>query len=237
MRLSAPLFRLKRQAKLLSREAHIPLSKALDRIAKNEGFSSWSLLVTKFSTHNPAADLLAALDFGDMVLLGARPGHGKTMLGLELLAQAIKAGRKGVFFTFEYTSNDALKHFQSVGGNPGALNTDFQIDCSDAIDADYIMSQLMSAQPGTVVMIDYLQLLDQRRDSPELSVQITALRSFAKKTGIIFIFTSQIDRGFGISEKPLPDITDVRLPNPLDLGLFSKSCFLNNGEIQVNAAH
>ena len=33
MRLSAPIFRLKRQAKLLAREAGIPLHQALDRVS------------------------------------------------------------------------------------------------------------------------------------------------------------------------------------------------------------
>ncbi len=38
------------------------------------------------------------------------------------------------------------------------------------------------------------------------------------------------------SLKPCPDLGDVRLPNPLDLKLFDKSCFLNNGQIQFQAA-
>ena len=50
MSLSAPINRLRRQAKLLSREADIPLHQALDRVAKGEGYQSWSLLVAR----NPA---------------------------------------------------------------------------------------------------------------------------------------------------------------------------------------
>ena len=44
MKLSAPLYHLKRQAKLLSRAEKIPLHEALNRIAEREGFSGWSLL-------------------------------------------------------------------------------------------------------------------------------------------------------------------------------------------------
>jgi hypothetical protein len=36
--------------------------------------------------------------------------------------------------------------------------------------------------------------------------------------------------------KSFPDLEDVRLPNPLDLSLFTKTCFLNNGEVQFRAA-
>ncbi|RUU73632.1 DNA helicase, partial [Mesorhizobium sp. M7A.T.Ca.TU.009.01.3.1] len=38
------------------------------------------------------------------------------------------------------------------------------------------------------------------------------------------------------AKKPCPDIGDVRLPNPLDLSLFDKTCFLNKGEIRFHAA-
>ena len=94
----------------------------------------------------------------------------------------------------------------------------------------------MAAAPrGTVVVIDYLQLLDQRRENPDLTVQVRALRSFARDKGLIVIFISQIDRSYDPSIKSCPDLGDVRLPNPLDLALFDKTCFLNNAEVQFRA--
>ncbi|TGR60188.1 DNA helicase, partial [Mesorhizobium sp. M2D.F.Ca.ET.223.01.1.1] len=47
MRLSAPVYYLKRQARLLSRGENVPLHQALDRVAAREGFGSWSLLAAK----------------------------------------------------------------------------------------------------------------------------------------------------------------------------------------------
>ena len=44
MKLSAPIFILKQQAKSLAREDKIPLNQALKGIARREGFSDWSLL-------------------------------------------------------------------------------------------------------------------------------------------------------------------------------------------------
>ncbi|TIS82187.1 MAG: DNA helicase, partial [Mesorhizobium sp.] len=41
MRLSAPVYHLKRQARLLSRKEDVPLHEALDRMAFKEGFGSW----------------------------------------------------------------------------------------------------------------------------------------------------------------------------------------------------
>jgi hypothetical protein len=43
MKLSAPLYHLKRKAKLLSRAENIPLHEALDRVARQEGFRAWGL--------------------------------------------------------------------------------------------------------------------------------------------------------------------------------------------------
>jgi hypothetical protein len=45
MNLSAPIYELKRQAKLLRREAGIPLNQALTRIANQEGYVNWGLLI------------------------------------------------------------------------------------------------------------------------------------------------------------------------------------------------
>ena len=57
-----------------------------------------------------------------------------------------------------------------------------------------------------------------------------------QSAGHIVVLISQIDRAYDPGAKPLPDLTDVRLPNPVDLSLFSKSCFLHDGEIRLDAA-
>jgi replicative DNA helicase len=237
MQLSAPIFQLKRQAKQLSRDHGIPLHAALDRIARQEGFSSWSLLaahIPRVSSDHSASALLGQLCPGDLVLLGARPGHGKTMMGLELIAEAIKAGRQGVFFTLEFNEQEARDRFHSIAGRINPDFEDIQIDASDAISADYVMDRLRASPRGTIVVIDYLQIMDQRRSEPDLSKQVSVLKAFAAQSGVIIVFISQIDRIYEFSEKPIPELTDVRLPNPLDLALFDKACFLNNGRTRID---
>lgn len=116
MKLSAPIYQLKRRAKLLAREEKIPLHMALDRIARDEGFAGWSLLSTRVATCKTASEILSRLSDGDLLLLGARPGHGKTVLGIRLLLDAARDGRKGVFFTLEYTEQEARKRIRSLEG-------------------------------------------------------------------------------------------------------------------------
>jgi replicative DNA helicase len=235
MQLSAPIYQLRRKARLLSREARIPLHEALDRIAAQEGFGGWSLLAARASSVAPASKLFARLSPGDLVLVGARPGHGKTLMSLELAVEAMKTGDRALFFTLEYSQRDVLDRLRVVGVEQAFFDGLFEFDDSDDISADYMVRKLANAPCGTLVVIDYLQLLDQKRQNPELMHQVRTLQSFARASGLIFVFISQIDRSYDPLTKPFPDLDDVRLPNPLDLTLFSKTCFLNSGEVQFRA--
>jgi replicative DNA helicase len=236
MKLSAPIYYLKRKAKLLSRKDGTTLHNALDRVAIEEGYSSWSLLAAKHAATTPASRLFAQLAPGDLVLIGARPGQGKTLMSLELSVEAMKSGKQGFFYTLEYTEKDVLARLRAIGVEPAEFDGVFTFDCSDAINADYIMETIASAPGGSLLVIDYLQLLDQKRENPALEDQISALKSFAQDRGLIIVCISQIDRSYDPAKKSCPDLSDVRLPNPLDLTLFDKLCFLNNGEVRFQAA-
>ena len=236
MKLSAPIYHLKRRAKLLSREQKIPLHEALDRIATEEGFRHWSLLSARAATTTAAAKLFAQLRPGDLALIGARPGHGKTLMGVEILVDAMKAGHRAAFFTLEFTEKDVSDLFRSIGVDMATFDGRLDLDTSDTISADSIMKRLVAAPAGTTVVIDYLQLLDQQRHKPALADQVQALRAFARDKGAVVIFLSQIDRSYDSSSKPCPDIEDLRLPNPLDVKVFSKTCFLHEGTVQLRSA-
>jgi len=135
MRLSAPIYRLKRQAKLLARKTGVPLNEALNSVAKEEGFSSWSLLASRYASERPASHILAELQPGDLVLLGARPEHGKTLMALELITEAMKNGAEGAFFTLDYNEADVLQRLQTIGSDHRSLGDAFTLNTSDDIDA------------------------------------------------------------------------------------------------------
>lgn len=233
MLLSAPVHSLKRKAKLMSRAQGIPLHAALDRVAASEGYASWSLLAERFARRGPAARLHAMLRPGDMLLLAARPGHGKTLLGVELAVEAMRAERQAFFFSLEYVEADMAARFRALGVDPAAVGLAFRFDNSDLINADYVEAALADAKPGTFAVIDYLQLLDQRRDNPPAGEQIRALAALARRRGLVLAVLSQVDRRYDSAAKPLPDLGDIRLPNPVDLGVFTIACFLQDGEMKV----
>lgn len=237
MKLSAPIHVLKREAKSFARREAIPLHAALDRIAAREGFARWSLLTAKATSPGLDAETVyAALAPGDLLLIGARPGHGKTMLGLGIAVEAMKAGRRAVFFTLEYADGEVSERLRRIGVDPARFGPLFEVDCSDAIGDRHIVGRLADAPRGTLAVIDYLQLLDQNRDKPALSAQVEALRVFARERGVTIVFISQIDRRYDPASKPCPDLRDVRLPNPVDLALFDKACFLHGNTMRFAAA-
>lgn len=81
-----------------------------------------------------------------------------------------------------------------------------QFDNSDKINSNYIIDKISLSKPGAIVVIDYLQLLDQRRETPGLDEQIFQLKSFAIETGLFLVFLSQIDRSYELSNQSVPDM-------------------------------
>lgn len=236
MRLSSPIYTLKRQAKLQARDNDVRLHVVLDQIAIKEGFKDWSHLASTYAKTTPAREIMKQLNSGDMVLVGARPGHGKTLLGLELIALAEKNNRKGYFFTLEYNQLDVWHQLEKLGFNPKDFDRTIVVDTSDDICAAHITERLSNTSEDALIVIDYLQLLDQRRSNPPLGEQVRALKEFATHRGAIVVVISQIDRAFELSTNGMPSIEDIRLPNPVDLSLFDKRCFLHDGEVQIEKA-
>jgi hypothetical protein len=230
MRLAAPIYQLKRRARLLARNEKIALHEALDRLAREEGFAGWSLLSSQLALHPPSTMVLSRLSAGDRLLLGARPGQGKTLLGLRLLLDAAGKGRRAVFFTLEYTDRESRDRIRALDRGGHGRGDKVEIVASDDICAVSIIRHLYGSRRGTVAVIDYLQILDQQRNKPALSEQMQGLHDFSRNTGVILGFLSQIDRSFDPNSKPLPDICDIRLPNPIDPGFFTRYCFLHDGQ-------
>lgn len=233
MKLSAPIHVLKSKAKSLKKSKSITMTEALNEIAKAEGYSSWSLLQSKAKDMFPKTreDILEYLNPGDLMLIGSRPGLGKTTFTLQILLQAVKEKRHCFFFSLEYNHRDVASKVADLDETIGQRNPFLTFDFSDEISSQYIIKQTKDdVLEGSIIAVDYLQLLDQQRSKPELQKQVEELKEYAKEKGCIIIFISQVDRTFEEKGKDRPGLEDVRLPNPLDLGFFNKTMFLHNGK-------
>jgi replicative DNA helicase len=235
MTASTPIYRLKQTARRKARGEGIPLHAALDRVAVDQGFRNWGHLSQHQSDARSVAALYRELAPGDLVISAARPGQGKTLLALALAVEAMKAGHPARFFSLDYTREDVADRFAALKVDPAAFGDRFVFDGSEMISAGHIIARLAEVAPGTLAVIDYLQLLDQRRENPDLMTQVRDLRRFARARQITFVCISQVDRRYDPARQAFPGLSDVRLPNPLDLELFDKACFLNGGEIRFEA--
>ena len=236
MKLSTPIYFLKRRAKDLKRSEAITMTEALDRVARAEGFNSWSLLQSKMADFTPRIkeDILDYLNPGDLTLIAARPGLGKTVTTLEVLLQAARYGRLCFFFSLEYTQRQAVEKIVQLDPTFDPTDSTLNLDCSDDISSDYIIGKTKdSIVEGAIIAVDYLQLLDQQRDKLPVQKQVEDLKEYAREKKCILIFISQIDRAYDQAAQTRPSLDHIRLPNPLDLGLFNKSIFVQNGELHI----
>ncbi len=233
MKLSTPIFILKQQAKALSQREKLRLHVALDQVATREGFKAWSHLASAWQRADTCRSVYEQLSPGDLLLLGSRPGQGKTLLSIGLAIEAMSRGHRAAFFTLEFTSAEVEALFLVLGRSQQDFKDSWLLDTSEDMSAGYISSRLATEPPRTLIVVDYLQLLDQRRDKPNLDQQVRQLKAHARECQSITVCLTQIVREYRPSLKALPSLRDVRMPNPIDLSIFDKACFMHGGKMQV----
>jgi replicative DNA helicase len=142
-------------------------------------------------------------------------------------------GHSAAFFTLEFTAADVEALFLVLGRSQKDFNARWLLDMSEDMSASYISSRLAADPPRTLIVVDYLQLLDQRRDKPSLDQQVRELKAHAREHQSIIVCLTQIAREYKPSSKALPSLDDVRMPNPIDLSIFDKTCFMHGGKMQL----
>jgi replicative DNA helicase len=234
IKLSAPIHVLKIQAQELKKEKGITNTEALDLIAKREGFNSWALLQSKKDDMFPKsyAEVLGFFNPGDIVLIGARPSKGKTMFTMGLLVQAIqKKSAKNYCFSLSEINKNIELRMATYDESIGQKKTFFELDYSNDISADYIIEKTKKTiSKNSLIVVDYLQLLDEKRSNPPLQVQVEKLKNYAKEKECIVVFISQVDREVESRADKKPLLEDVRLPNPLELKFFNKIIMLHKSD-------
>lgn len=183
--------------------------------------------------------VLVGLGSGDLVIVGARPGMGKTSFCLNIACNIAKNAKKEIaIFSLEMTAeqlssrllcSEALidskcmrtgklnpEEWKRLAEAASALSaTDIWIDDSSDITVSEMKSKLRKIKNLGVIVIDYLQLMhgEKNTDNRVLEVaQITrALKNMAKEFGVPIILCSQLSRGSkDQKESKKPSLTDLR---------------------------
>ena len=181
----------------------------------------------------PAQTVLAQINPGEMVLVGARPQQGKTTFCLQMGMVAMQQQSHCYFFSLDAVLSEMQTRFSRLGDSILNHEQRFHFDDSDDISAQYLMQQLAAAPADSLVVVDFLQALEFRRDQPGLDVQLPMLKSFARQQRLEVVFISQIDRR---CEQRLPGVADIKVSNPFDLDVFDRLCFLHEGQLHLQAA-
>lgn len=183
--------------------------------------------------------VLVGLGSGDLVIVGARPGMGKTSFCLNIATNIAKTTKKEVaIFSLEMTAeqlssrvlcSEALIDSKSM--RTGKLDpdgwkrlaeaasamsmTDIWIDDSSDVTVSEMKSKLRKLKNLGLIVIDYLQLMHGEKSTDNRVLEVAsitrALKNMAKEFGVPIILCSQLSRGSKEQkEGKKPSLTDLR---------------------------
>ena len=168
----------------------------------------------------------------DFVVIGARPGVGKTVLGLQSAVRWAKQGTHTALFSLEMGGSQLFDRI-AAGRVPltvGMLRKGVGSDIRDAIAhetrdledtplfiddsspsfASILLScRAFAARGGRVAVIDYFQLATESQEWQEMASSSNALKRLARQTGLTVIVLSQLSRDVA-KESRRPTIADLR---------------------------
>ena len=184
-------------------------------------------------------DYLSGFCKGHFIVLGARPGAGKTTLALNFIHNLIKKGISVGFFSLEMTAEEAMKKLGCIEGyldqekvERGEINAyEYQtlvvainsiakmpliIDDQESLRVSHLVSRtkrMVAANKIKVLFIDYLGEVkgDGKFANKQEEIQSVskALRGLAKKLKIPIICIAQLNRQSEIQNRA-PNKSDLR---------------------------
>ena len=183
-------------------------------------------------------NLLAGMGNSDLVLVGARPGMGKTSFVLNIGTNvALKTKKKVCIFSLEMSaeqlvtrviSSEAMvdsyalrtgkldnKQWEDIAAATTRLaECDILIDDTSGISVTGMKAKLRRVQNLGLVVVDYLQLMqsDRRSDNrvQEVSDISRNLKIMAKELGVPVICCAQLSRGPESRGDKRPMLSDLR---------------------------
>jgi replicative DNA helicase len=184
-------------------------------------------------------DMTAGMHAGDLVLVAGRPSMGKSLLAMQIGANAARSGCAAHIVTLEMPTSQCMQRLMSAessvpfdhvrdakkleewewpaiaraGKEIGELPLYFDDDVYDLQKILARIRQVHSAHGTRVVVIDYLTFIRMpKADTQALAVQEVTreLKALAKALGITIILVSQLNRGLETRGDKRPMLSDLR---------------------------
>lgn len=178
---------------------------------------------------------------GELVLVGSRPGMGKSAFAYSVMDNAFRSGDRGfALFALESTENLVMKRLMELqmlkyGEDTADARTraltdiyslPLMIECHSKTFADIRNKILGGSKFGRpLVIIDYLQLIECEGSEEESYVQmLSKLKEFASNMNLPVLVLSQLSRETESRKEHRPKLSDVRMDSE-SLALFDKVLF------------
>lgn len=183
-------------------------------------------------------NLLAGMGDSDLILVGARPGMGKTSFALNIATNvALQTKKKVCIFSLEMSAEQLVNRVisseamvDSYALRTGKLDNkqwediavaatrlagcDILIDDTSGISVTAMKSKLRRVQGLGLVVIDYLQLMQSDRKSDNRVNEVAdisrALKIMAKELNVPIICCAQLSRGPEGRTDKRPMLSDLR---------------------------
>lgn len=141
MDLSAPIYELKRKAKRLRHEKGLRHIEALNCIANQEGFTSWSLLIHKYDDQKPKLPIQGRVGFE----------ISKLPLDVDFRAEAIDVANAAFERVFEGIEPDNPKMTRKLWNAEKHIDEDHFSQENLPIDSEYALSLIEAFMLSHVV--------------------------------------------------------------------------------------
>lgn len=180
---------------------------------------------------------ISGFGIGEYIIVGARPSHGKTALGLHFLDHAASQGHVGLFVSLEMTRNQVSERYaarivpdvtKDTWGDEGVeesvkeridayfesrADIHYEGDCNKIDDLEKVVREYVEDKQVRFVVVDYLGCVqgpygDEFKDMTHLSPRF---KKMAKDLDIVMVVLVQFNRSI---EKEDPDreprFSDIR---------------------------
>ncbi len=222
--------------RLLKDVINYELLDTLDKIQSVEYKSDYEGIKCGIS---PIDSVTTGFHKGDLIILGARPGMGKTSMALNFAQNMAAAGKVVCFFSLEMTREQvASRLLSNVASVPsekmrtGDISPEeweriipaseqlgklpIYIDETTNITAQKMKARLMRMDKVDVVIVDYLGIMNSAKDYrgnrvQEISEITRNLKVMGKELKVPIICCAQLNRGTEVKGKShVPALSDLR---------------------------